>query len=75
MLAEWVQIASSVRDCRDPQNDKFLELAVDGQAQMIVTGNKDLLALSPFRNIQILTPAAALALPDAALMGGSGNTP
>jgi predicted nucleic acid-binding protein len=51
------------------------ELAVDGQAQMLVTGDKDLLELSPYRNIQILTPAAALAVPDAALLTGSANVP
>jgi putative PIN family toxin of toxin-antitoxin system len=58
-LAEWVPIGSTVRVCRDPKDDKFLELAVDGEAQMLVTGDKNLLELSPYRNIQILTPAAA----------------
>ena len=72
-LAEWVPIGSTVRVCRDPNDDKFLELAVDGEAQILVTGDKDLLALSPFRNIQILTPAAALALPDAALLIALGD--
>jgi putative PIN family toxin of toxin-antitoxin system len=67
-LAEWVPIGSTVRVCRDPKDDKFLELAVDGEAQILVTGDQDLLELSPFRNIQILTPAAALALPDATLL-------
>src|SRR5882757_10630823 len=32
-LAEWVPISSTVRVCRDPKDDKFLELAVDGQAK------------------------------------------
>ena len=74
-LAEWVPISSTVRVCRDPKDDKFLELAVDGQAQMLITGDKDLLALSPFRDIRIATPAAALALPDAALLTGSTKGP
>ncbi len=72
-LAEWIPISTTLRACRDPQDDKFLELAVDGQAQLIVTGDKDLLELSPFRNIQILAPADVLALPDAALVSGIGN--
>lgn len=72
-LAEWIPIGTTVRACRDPQDDKFLELAVDGKAQLIVTGDKDLLELSPYRNIQILTPAGVLALPDAALVSGIGN--
>lgn len=72
-LAEWIPIGTTVRACRDPQDDKFLELAVDGKAQLIVTGDKDLLELSPYRNIQILAPAGVLALPDAALVSGIGN--
>ncbi len=74
-LAEWVPISSTVRVCRDPNDDKFLELAVDGQAQMVVTGDKDLLGLSPYGGIEILTPAAVLAVPDAALLTRSGKGP
>jgi uncharacterized protein len=74
-LAEWVPISSTVRVCRDPKGDKFLELAVDGQAQMLVTGDKDLLGLSSYRGIEILTPAAVLAVPDAALLTGSAKGP
>jgi len=74
-LAEWVPISSTVRVCRDPKDDKFLELAVDGQAQILVTGDKDLRGLSPYRDIQILTPAAALAVPDAELLSGSTSVP
>ena len=39
------------------EDDKFLELAVNGQADLIVTGDADLLALNPFRDIPIVTPA------------------
>ena len=39
--------------CRDPHDDKFLELAVNGQADLIVSGDADLLALNPFRDIPI----------------------
>jgi len=42
---------------------------------MLVTGDKDLLALSPYGGIQILTPAAVLAVPDAALLAGSAKGP
>jgi predicted nucleic acid-binding protein len=44
--------------CRDPTDDKFLELAVNGHADLLVTGDGDLLALDPFRQIPIVTPAA-----------------
>ena len=50
----------TVRACRDPRDDKFLELAVNGEATLIVTGDNDLLSLNPFRDIPIITPAAHL---------------
>jgi putative PIN family toxin of toxin-antitoxin system len=58
--AEWVGINAQIVACRDPKDDKFLELAVSGQAEYIVTGDADLIALHPFRTIQILTPSAFL---------------
>jgi putative PIN family toxin of toxin-antitoxin system len=57
---ETVPILFPIRACRDPRDDKFLEVAVHGRANLIVTGDADLLALSPFRGIAILTPAAYL---------------
>ncbi len=48
--------------CRDPKDNMILELAVAGKADCIITGDKDLLALNPFRNIQIVTSAAFLKL-------------
>jgi putative PIN family toxin of toxin-antitoxin system len=57
---ETVQIFYSIRVCRDPRDDKFLEVAVHGRADLIVTGDEDLLALNPFRGIAILSPAAYL---------------
>jgi putative PIN family toxin of toxin-antitoxin system len=66
-VAEWVTVTSTVRQCRDPRDDKFLELAVDGEAHLLVTGDQDLLTLSPFRSVSILTPADVLALPDSRL--------
>jgi uncharacterized protein len=60
-IAERIPIVHLVRACRDPKDDKFLELAVNGEARLIITGDADLLALHPFRGIDILTPAAYLA--------------
>jgi putative PIN family toxin of toxin-antitoxin system len=59
-VAEWVQVTTTVRACRDPKDDKFLELAVDGKADAIVTGDGDLLGLSPFRGVLIVTAAQLL---------------
>jgi putative PIN family toxin of toxin-antitoxin system len=47
----------SVSDCRDPKDNKFLELAVASDASCIVTRDKDLLVLHPFRGISILNAA------------------
>jgi uncharacterized protein len=69
-IAERVQIIHVVRTCRDPKDDKFLELAANGSAGAIVTGDNDLLALHPFRGIPVLTPTAFLASRPAA----SGDT-
>ncbi len=43
-----------INDCRDPKDNKFLELAVAANASCIVTGDDDLLILNPFRDIPIL---------------------
>ncbi|MGH8290951.1 MAG: putative toxin-antitoxin system toxin component, PIN family [Steroidobacteraceae bacterium] len=55
-VAERVAIISPVKACRDPKDDKFLEVAINGEADLIVTGDKDLLALHPFRGVEIITP-------------------
>jgi uncharacterized protein len=55
--AELVTITERIAACRDPRDDKFLELAVSGHADLIVSGDRDLLALNPFREIPIVTPA------------------
>jgi putative PIN family toxin of toxin-antitoxin system len=55
-----VAIPYPIRACRDPRDDKFLEVAVHGRADLILTGDTDLLALNPFRGIAILTPAEYL---------------
>lgn len=49
-----------IRACHDPKDDKFLEAAVNGSADAIVSGDKDLLVLHPFAGIAIVSPAAYL---------------
>ena len=55
--AEFVPIIRLVRECRDPKNDKFLEVALNGRADVIITGDADLLSLNPWKEIAILSPA------------------
>lgn len=56
--AELVTITERVTECRDPKDDKFLELAVNGHADVIVSGDADLLVLDAFRDIPIIASAA-----------------
>lgn len=58
--AEWVDIATRVTTCRDPKDDKFLELAVSGRANFIVSGDDDLLAMGAFQGISVVSPASLL---------------
>ena len=53
---QLVQVTESIDACRDPKDNQYLELAVSGQASVIVTGDQDLLVLHPFRDISIVTP-------------------
>jgi putative PIN family toxin of toxin-antitoxin system len=58
--ARIVEPEASIHVCRDPRDDKFLDLAVAGRASFLVTGDGDLLVLHPFRNVAIVTPAEFL---------------
>ncbi len=55
-----VQTTEAISECRDPKDNKYLELAVAGDAVCIISGDQDLLVLSPFRGIPILTPRGFL---------------
>jgi len=55
--AEPVTIVKHITACRDAKDNKFLELAVNGKADIIVTGDQDLLTLNPFQEIAIVQPA------------------
>ena len=57
-----IEIIETVQVCRDPKDDQVLELAVNGNATYIVTGDADLLVLNPFRGVEIVTPAECLKL-------------
>jgi putative PIN family toxin of toxin-antitoxin system len=54
--ARFVNVTEQIEACRDPDDDKFLECAVNGGADVIVTGDDDLLILHPFQGIPILSP-------------------
>lgn len=54
--SQLVSITENITVCRDEKDNKFLELAVSGNANVIVTGDLDLLILNPFQAVKILTP-------------------
>jgi uncharacterized protein len=55
-LSNMCETHSIITDCRDPDDNKILELALDANAKIIVCGDNDLLVLNPFRGIEILRP-------------------
>lgn len=55
-----IKVSTHVKVCRDPKDDKFLDLAVAGKADAIITGDKDLLVLASFRSTQIVSAAIFL---------------
>ena len=52
-----VEIIQLIQACRDPKDDKFLEVAINGSADFILTGDTDLLELHPFHEIPIYSPS------------------
>ncbi len=46
----------SIKACRDPKDDMYLELALSGKANCIITGDPDLWELNPFETIPIISP-------------------
>ena len=65
LRGEAVPVEERIAACRDPRDDKFLEVAVAGKANAIVSADEDLLVLHPYAGIPILSPAAFLRLLDA----------
>lgn len=54
-VAEFVNVTSEISECRDPKDNFLLSLAVDGNADYLLTGDKDLLVLKVIGNTEIKT--------------------
>jgi putative PIN family toxin of toxin-antitoxin system len=59
--AEVVEPRELVAECRDPGDDKFLDVALAGGADAIVSDDRDLLGLDPWRGVRLVKPEALLA--------------
>lgn len=57
-----VRVNRIVEDCRDPKDNKYLELALESGASCILSGDRDLLMLNPYHGIPILTPRQFLGI-------------
>ncbi|WP_026452314.1 putative toxin-antitoxin system toxin component, PIN family [Aequorivita capsosiphonis] len=53
----WIMPTSNIKICRDTKDNFLLNLAVDGKADYLITGDKDLLVLKEIENTKILTYA------------------
>jgi len=60
-VSEWVSITGARMGCRDLDDDKLLETAMMGEADCLVTGDRDLLVMSSFQKSPISSPADFLA--------------
>jgi uncharacterized protein len=56
-----VDITHTVSDCRDPKDNRFLELALSASSTLIVSGDDDLLSMHPYNGVGVMNPSAFLA--------------
>jgi uncharacterized protein len=57
-----IEVKITINACSDPKDNKFLELAISSKADVIISGDQDLLILNPFKKIKILNPKQFLDL-------------
>lgn len=64
LRGEAVTPTERITVCRDPKDNKFLEVAITGEANVLVSGDEDLRVSHPFRDIPIVSPAEFLQILD-----------
>lgn len=64
LCSELVEPDVEIAVCRDPHDDKFLEVAVSGKAAVIVSGDHDLLTMTSYAGIPIVAPSQFLMMLD-----------
>ena len=61
-IARTIPVLSIVEDCRDPDDNRLLALALDSESEVVLTGDRDLLSLHPWRGIALVPPHEFLAV-------------
>lgn len=56
-IVRVIPITQRIAACRDPKDDKFLDVALNGEVALILSEDDDLLVLHPFHGIKIMNPA------------------
>jgi putative PIN family toxin of toxin-antitoxin system len=59
-IAEWIKPIETIDTLKDEPDNRILECAACGKAEVIVTGDKEMLRLGSFRDIRILSLKAYL---------------
>ena len=59
-ISKMVKIKTSIKLCKDPKDNMFIELAIDGKADYIISSDADLLGLDNAKGIKIVTPSEFL---------------
>ena len=60
-IARTIPVLSIVEDCRDPDDNRLLALALDSESEVVLTGDRDLLSSHPWRGIALVPPHEFLA--------------
>jgi putative PIN family toxin of toxin-antitoxin system len=55
-VGEMIEVKSAIKICRDPDDDKFVNLALDGHADFLVSRDPDLLVLKSVQSVRVVSP-------------------
>jgi putative PIN family toxin of toxin-antitoxin system len=61
-MTNFYDVITAVTDCVDAADNKFLELAIDAKARVIVSGDQHLRSMHPFQGISIISPSVFLSI-------------
>ena len=60
--AEWFDPVAAITDCADPNDNKYLDLALAAATEIVVSSDRHLFGMHPWRGVMILRPADHVAL-------------